>query len=81
MAPKVPSDKELAAELAKTVREMYAAGKLSEVTVNQVRSLTEERLGLEEGFFKDDAWKAQSKDIIKEAVVSSFSLHPCELAW
>lgn len=69
MAPKIPSDKQLASELAKTVREIYAGDKRDELTVNLVRSLTEKRLGLEEGFFKSDAWKAQSKRIIMETVV------------
>ncbi len=45
MAPKVPSDKELAAELAKTVREMYAAGKLSEVTVKIHRGSAMRKMG------------------------------------
>ena len=71
MAPKVPSNKQLAAELAKTIRDIYAGGARDKLTVNLVRTETEKRLGLEEDFFKDDAWKAQSKQIIKETVVST----------
>jgi hypothetical protein len=73
MAPKLPSEKQLAAELAKTVRQMYADGKRDEVTVNVVRTRTEERLGLEEDFFKVEAWKSRSKEIIKETAVSPSS--------
>jgi len=69
MAPKVPPKKQLAAELAKTVREMYAAGENDQLTVNVVRERTSERLGLDVAFFKEDEWKAESKQIIKQAVV------------
>jgi hypothetical protein len=74
MAPKVPSHKQLAAELAKTVQEIYAAGERDGLTVNLVRSRTEERLGLDENFFKGEEWKSQSKQIIKETVVRDYLL-------
>lgn len=76
MAPKVPSHKQLATELAKTVREIYAAGERDVLTVNLVRSRTEKKLGLNEGFFKDEEWKNESKQIIKETVVRAPS-RPC----
>lgn len=70
MAPNMPSEKELAAELAKTVREIYASGEHEGLTVNLVRSRTEEKLGLSAGFFKSDEWKIKSKELIKDTVVS-----------
>ncbi|KAB5575362.1 hypothetical protein GE09DRAFT_591977 [Coniochaeta sp. 2T2.1] len=68
MAPKVPPKQELAAELAKTVRAMYAAGERDDLTVNIVRERTSEKLGLDVAFFKDGEWKTESKQIIKQAV-------------
>lgn len=78
MSPHVPSKKQLADGLAQTVRQMYAADEREALTVNVVRTRTEEKLGLDSGFFKDDAWKNESKQIIKETVVSSSSC-PCWL--
>lgn len=75
MAPKIPSEKELAAELAKTVREIYASGEHEGLTVNFVRSRAEEKLGLTAGFFKSEEWKTKSKELIKDTVVSDTS-HP-----
>lgn len=77
MAPGVRSDEQLASELAKTVREVFAGPKRDELTVNLVRSITEERLGLAGGFFKHDAWKAKSKQIIRETVVRIDFSVPC----
>ncbi|KAK1248391.1 hypothetical protein MKX08_006611 [Trichoderma sp. CBMAI-0020] len=37
-------------------------------SVNKVRRLVEEKLGLEDGFFTSDTWKQKSKTIIKEQV-------------
>ncbi len=76
MAPKVPSQKQLADELAKTVEEIYADGERDGLTVNLVRSRTEGKLGLDEGFFKGEEWKSQSKQIIKATVVR-VTFYPC----
>jgi hypothetical protein len=75
MAPRAMPDMRLTFELGEIVREIYKANR-EELTVNLVRSLTEKRLGLEEGFFKDEAWKARSKQIIKETVVRT-AFYPC----
>jgi hypothetical protein len=67
--PRKRSDKELAAELVSAVKEIY--GSDVPVTVNGVRQRVEETLDLDEGFFKEGNWKDKSKQIIKDAVVST----------
>lgn len=67
--PRKQSDKELAAELVSAVKEIYNSD--VPVTVNGVRQRVEEKLDLDEGFFKEDNWKHKSKQIIKDAVVST----------
>lgn len=68
--PAPPSDDALARALRDTVARIYKTGNMEELTVKRVRLAAEKSLGLEPGFFKaDDAWKAKSEQIIREAVV------------
>ena len=43
-------------------------------TVNKVRKEVEQHLNVEEGFLSSDSWKSKSKNLIKQYVVSCFSL-------
>lgn len=44
-------------------------------SINSIRKGAEESLGLRTGFFvNDEGWKARSKQIIKTALVSQYSL-------
>jgi hypothetical protein len=67
--PRKQAAKELTAELVIAVREIYNSD--VPVTVNGVRQRVEEKLDLDEGFFKEADWKDKSKEIIKDAVVST----------
>lgn len=65
------SDSALEKALRDMVASIYEAGDMQELTVRRVRLATEKRLGLDEGFFKNDSrWKAKSDEIIKDEVVS-----------
>ncbi|KAH8426838.1 putative transcriptional regulator [Aspergillus melleus] len=69
--PTAPSDDALEKALRDTVAEIYKTGNMEELTVKRVRLAAEKSLELEPGFFKaDDAWKAKSEQIIREAVES-----------
>lgn len=61
----VPGD--LAIERA--LRDVVKSLPVDEITVNAVRTATEEKLGLDQGFLKEGDWKAKSKQIITDAVV------------
>lgn len=78
-----PSDKKLETELRSAVREVARKNR-EELTVNNVRRFVEEKLDLEQGFFSSEAWKGQSKTIIKTAAVSctrdDASLHLANLS-
>jgi hypothetical protein len=69
MAPKIPSDKAIEAELAQAVRNIYNSSQRDQLSVNLVRQRVEDELDLEDGFFKSSDWKIKSKDIIKNALV------------
>lgn len=70
MSQKSPPEKVLTAELVTTVRGIYHSAEHDQLSVNLVRQRVESKLGLEDGFFKDGHWKAKSKNVIKDAVVS-----------
>ncbi|KAK4446261.1 hypothetical protein QBC34DRAFT_411810 [Podospora aff. communis PSN243] len=68
MAPKkVPDKATLEQELRDAVRRIYQQDKTS-LTVNSARQAVETKLKLKDGFFRDDGWKARSKEIIHEAL-------------
>ncbi|KAL6893198.1 hypothetical protein HDV57DRAFT_226099 [Trichoderma longibrachiatum] len=62
-----PSAAKLKEALIEGTREVYQA-EPDGTSVNKVRRLVEEKLGLEDGFFTSEAWKQKSKTIIKEQV-------------
>lgn len=64
-----PSAAKLKEALIEGTREVYRA-EPDGTSVNKVRRLVEEKLGLEDGFFTSETWKQKSKTIIKEQVVS-----------
>lgn len=64
-----PSDDILEQELRQVVRDTYKTGNLEDLTVKRVRLAAEKSLRLPEGFYKSDAWKTRSKDLIESEVV------------
>ena len=63
-------DKQLESALRDVVRRCYKNRNLESLTVKRVRKAAEEKLGLEEDFFKnDDWWKEKSKTVIQSEVV------------
>ncbi|KAI6381322.1 hypothetical protein MCOR25_001255 [Pyricularia grisea] len=64
MAPKASA---LEAALKNAVRSLYEEVG-DQISVNAVRKQAEDEIGLDEGFFVSDDWKARSKTIIKEAM-------------
>lgn len=70
-----PSDTTLTQALRDVVAGIFKSGKVEELTVKRVRLAAEKKLGIEEGFFKDDGdWKKRSDQIIKEEAVSGMSV-------
>lgn len=66
-----PSDCDLTKALRDVVGDVFASGKMEELTVKRVRLAAEKKLKIEEGFFKGDGeWKARSDQVIKDEVVS-----------
>lgn len=76
MPPAKASGKAITKELANVVRETYNSPKRDELTVNYARQIVEDRLGLEDGFLKEGEWKATSKQIIIDTLVSRALRHP-----
>jgi len=70
MAPKKATDAAIKTALATAVRRIYNGPDRDNLTVNFVREDVEKKLKLEEGFLKDGDWKAKSKQIILETMVS-----------
>lgn len=71
----VPSDKALDKALRNEVVTKYKAKNWEELTVKRVRRAVEEKLGLEQGFFKNTGnWKTNSEDIIKDEFVGLYIL-------
>jgi len=64
-----PSAKILEGDLKKATRDLYKNDE-DNLTVNAVRKRAEEMHDLDEGFFAAPEWKAKSKTIIMEALVS-----------
>ena len=68
-----PEDQDLEWALRKVVQELYRTGDLENLTVKRGRRAAEERLDLDEGFFRQhETWKDRSKAIIQSEVVSMF---------
>ena len=63
-------DKAITNAILETVRELFKTD-LDALSVNNVRKVVEEQLGLSSGFLKGDAWKAKSKELITGEVVST----------
>ncbi|GAB1317915.1 hypothetical protein MFIFM68171_08125 [Madurella fahalii] len=68
MAPNKLTDRMIAAELAKVVREIYNSPESDQLTVNYARQVVEEKLMLDGGFLKEGHWKAKSKQIILDTL-------------
>lgn len=66
----VPSRLELERALRHEVAAKYKAKNYEELTVKRVRRAVEEKLGLEQGYFRTTGnWKADSEHIIKDEFV------------
>lgn len=64
--PAPPSD----VILEKTLRDIVRKAEVDPITVKRVRAAAEQRLGLDENFFKShNEWNEKSKDIIEAAFV------------
>jgi hypothetical protein len=73
MAPRSPpevSNSKIVKELRTAVRNIYASDERSKLTVNYARQVVEAKLGLGDGFLKEGDWKAKSKQVIFDALVS-----------
>jgi len=76
MAPrKTTSEDAIATELQSTVERIYQSDDRDQLSVNYVRQVVEKKLKLEEGHLKDGDWKARSKQIIHDALVSCDHKH------
>jgi hypothetical protein len=62
------SDREISSAILQSVQHLFKTDR-DGTTVNKVRRMAEEKLGLEDGFLKGSDWKGRSKDIITEEVV------------
>ena len=63
-------DAQLERALRDAVLEVYKNGELENLTVKRIRRSVEEKLELEEDFFKyDERWKDKSKAVIQSEVV------------
>jgi hypothetical protein len=70
MAPAKATDSVIAKQLAGVVRQIYNGPDRDQLTVNHAREAAEKKLKLEDGFLKAADWKAKSKQIIVETLVS-----------
>ena len=70
MGPTKATDSAIAEELAGVVRQIYNGPNRDELTVNLAREAAEKTLKLGDGFLKAGDWKAKSKQIIVETLVS-----------
>lgn len=61
-------DATIETEIADAVRRIYHGPQ--ELTVNGVREAVEKKLNLGEGFLKDGDWKARSKELVMDTLVS-----------
>jgi hypothetical protein len=69
--PRKPADDAVVKELASVVRDVYNGPESDQLTVNYARQLVEKKLKLGEGFLKEGDWKAKSKQIILDTLVSA----------
>ena len=65
------SNENIESALRAAIKDTVDNGEEDVLTVRYIRDKVEESLKLVEGFFVTDAWKAKSKQIIKEYAVSS----------
>jgi hypothetical protein len=66
-----PSEKTLIAEIKSEIKSVYDnPAERDSLTVRYIRNRLEARLGLEDGFFQQGAWKDKSKTLIKDYAVS-----------
>lgn len=71
-----PSDKEIEDAILQGTCEVYENDP-SDTSVNKVRKHVEEKLSLEDGSLSNGEWKTKSKNLIKQRVVSQFTVsHP-----
>jgi len=70
MAPGTATVKEIAKELADVVCQVYNSPSRHLLTVNSARRTVEDRLNLGDEFLGKGDWKAKSKQIIRETLVS-----------
>ena len=71
----VPSDSALERALRDAAFAAVKRGRADLITVNQIRTDTEKKLGLEAGYFKSSTeWGSRCKEIIRSSVVSCFIL-------
>lgn len=67
-----PPDAVLERSLRGEVEKKFKANERDQLTVNAIRTLSEQSLGLREGFYTaHESWKAKSKNIIKGEVVGN----------
>ena len=71
MATPAPSEPTLIQALLDAVTHIYEHGNKDELTIKRVRARAEQENALSEGFFGKGYWRAKSKVIIYEAVVSA----------
>jgi hypothetical protein len=72
-----PSEKAIFAEIKSTIDDIYSRPEdRPSLTVKNVRTQVEQKLGLQEGFFVQDAWKEKSKNLIKSYAVRSKAIVP-----
>ena len=72
-----PSHATLEQALRDTVQQVFQSGNLDELTIRRVRTATEKRLDLEDGFYKNDPlWKEESKITIESEVVRNHVKRP-----
>ena len=63
------ADATIETEIADAVHRIYHGPQ--ELTVNIVREAVEKKFKLGEGFLKDGDWKAKSKELVMDTLVSS----------
>jgi hypothetical protein len=72
-----PSEKVIFAEIKSIIDDIYSRPEdRPSLTVKNVRNQVEQKLGLEEGFFVQDAWKEKSKNLIKSYAVGYKAIVP-----
>lgn len=67
---KQPSERVLTSALRDAVAKIFQTGKEEELTIKRVRLAAEKKLGIDQGFFRNnDKWKGKSEQIIRDEVV------------